>query len=281
MVGQINKYAVCGKLFDEYGLKLSGEVKKAIDDDIAEKIEYYGSRAELNAELAKINLNINMLRDIYICEEKLNAVYSYLYGKGGTEALTDDDYKAYFKENYWHMKYIVVYTTKLATDEQGKNKYDTSGSLLTEDLNKEELAAKKAKVAEALEKAQAGENFDSLIKTYSEFDTSSYPNGFYLSANELSTYGEQIVAALPGLATDECALIEEPKAIYIIKKLELPELDELGSDDLAQLQDMQSYANGKTFDAKINALSGDINVNKEIVAKYKLADIAVNADSNF
>jgi hypothetical protein len=122
---QIYKYCIGQQLFDEYGLKLEKEVKTAIDADINEKIEYYGSRAELNSALAHINLNIELLREIYICEEKLKAVYNYLYGPYGPEALSDNDYVQYFKDNYWHMKYIVIYTTKLATDSKGNYKYDS------------------------------------------------------------------------------------------------------------------------------------------------------------
>lgn len=277
---QVYKYAVGQQLFAEYGLKLSDDVKKSIDDDIDEKIDYYGSRAELNAELANINLNIDMLRDIYVCEEKLNAVYDYLYGADGAEALTDDDYIQYFKDNYWHMKYIVIYTTKLVTGEDGNNKYDESGNLLTEDMTAEELAAQDAKAAEALEKAQAGEDFDSLIEAYSEYDTSTYPNGFYLSTNEISTYGSQIISELAMLEAGGVARVDEESAIYIIKKLELPEWSSLDSDDLTQLTDMEDYAKSEAFDAKMTGLTGEVVVNNEILAKYKLSEIEMSSNSS-
>ena len=101
---QIYKYCIAQQLFDEYKLKLDDDVKAAIDADINEKIEYYGSRADLNSALASINLNIDLLRQIYLCEEKLNAVYDYLYSPYGPEALSDDDYIKYYNGNYWRMK---------------------------------------------------------------------------------------------------------------------------------------------------------------------------------
>ena len=132
------------------------------------------------------------------------------------EAL-DNDYVQYFKDNYWHMKYIVIYTTKLATDSKGNYKYDSSGTLVTEPLTEEEFAEKLAKAEEALAKAQAGEDFDELIITYSEYDTTAYPSGFYVSVNELSTYGANIVSALAEMQVGEVRRVEEGSAIYIIK----------------------------------------------------------------
>lgn len=277
---QIYKYCIGQQLFDEYGLKLDSNIKEAIDEDIEEKIEYYGSRAELNSALAEWGLNINLLRDIYICEEKLGAVFRYLYGEGGPEALSGEDYIKYFKDNYWHIKYIVIYTTKLVTDSKGNYKYDSDGTLLTEDLTEEELAAKLAKADEALQKARAGEDFDELIKTYSEYDTSAYPNGFYLSVNEISTYGSGIISALPGMQIGDVARVDEESAIYIIKKLELPDWSALGESELVQLGDLEEYAKSEAFDAKMSALFPDVKVYSEILDKYKLSEIQMITDSN-
>lgn len=270
---QIYKYCIGQQLFDEYGLKLEKEVKTAIDADINEKIEYYGSRAELNSALAHINLNIELLREIYICEEKLKAVYNYLYGPYGPEALSDNDYVQYFKDNYWHMKYIVIYTTKLATDSKGNYKYDSSGTLVTEPLTEEEFAEKLAKAEEALAKAQAGEDFDELIITYSEYDTTAYPSGFYVSVNELSTYGANIVSALAEMQVGEVSRVEEGSAIYIIKKLELPEWGQLTESELLQLVDLEEYAKAEAFDAKLNALFPELKVNNEVLGRYRLSEI--------
>lgn len=277
---QIYKYCIGLQLFDEYGLKLDSSVTKAIDDDIKEKIEYYGSRAELNSALANLNLNIDLLRDIYICEEKLGAVYEYLYGAYGPEALSDDDYVKYFKDNYWRMKYIVVYTTKLVTDDNGNYKYDSNGSLMTEPLSDDEMAQKLAKAEEALARAQSGEDFDKLIEEYSEYDTSSYPNGFYVSVNNLSIYGAEILAALPGMQIDEVRRVEMESAIYIIKKLELPEWGKLTETELLQLTDLEEYAKSEAFDAKLSALFPEVKVNREVLDKYKLSEIKMLSVSN-
>lgn len=277
---QIYKYCIAQKLFDEYGLKLDKEVIKAIDTDIKEKIEYYGSRAELNSALASINLNIDLLRQIYICEEKLRAVYNYLYGDGGPEELLDEDYIKFFTDNYYRMKYIVIYTTKLVTDEKGNYKYDSEGNLMTEPLTAEELAEKQAKAEEALKKAQAGENFDLLILDYSEYDTSAYPNGFYVSANELAIYGARIISALTSMKVGEVRRVDEESAIYIIKKLELPAWEELTESELVQLAELDDYANAEAFDEKLSELFPKVIANKEVLEKYRLSKIGMLAIPN-
>ena len=173
----------------------------------------------------------------------------------GSEALSDNDYVQYFKDNYWHMKYIVIYTTKLATDSKGNYKYDSSGTLVTEPLTEEEFAEKLAKAEEALAKAQAGEDFDELIITYSEYDTHCPTQAVFMCpVNELSTYGANIVSALAEMQVGELGRVEEGSTIYIIKKLELPEWGTAYRSELLQLVDLEEYAKAEAFDAKLNAL---------------------------
>ena len=45
--------------------------------------------------------------------------------------------------------------------------------------------------------------------------------------------------------------------------------------------DLESYAVEQVYNAKFTELAKDIVVHEDIVAKYKLSEIAMNAHSNF
>ena len=151
---------------------------------------------------------------------------------------------------------------------------------MSEPLTQEELAEKLAKAEEVFQKAQAGEDFDELIRAYSEYDTSAYPNGFYVSVSDLSIYGADIISELTDMKIDEVRRVDEESAIYIIKKLGLPEWKNLTDSELSQLVELENYAKSEAFDAKLSALFPEIKVNSEVVDKYKLSKIKMLSLSN-
>ena len=192
---RIMNYLIAQSIFREQKLTLSSDEKKAIKNDIKEKIEYYGSRGELNEELKNLMLNIDSLETIYTWEKRHDAVYDYFYGKNGTETVSDSQIIDYYEKNYSRIKYIVFYTTKIKTDDKGNYVYDSDGQLVTEEMTEEELAATKKKILECNEKLNNGASFDDMIKEYSDYNKiKEYPNGFYVSANEISTWGSGIVS---------------------------------------------------------------------------------------
>lgn len=273
---QIMNYLIAQSIFKENKLTLSAEVKSAISADINEKIEYYGSRAELNAELKNLMLNINSLKEVYTWEEKYNVVSYYLFGEGGTDEVTDGEIINYYAKNYSRLKYIVFYTTKIATDEKGNYVYDDSGNIVTEKMTEDELAQKQAEITECLEKLGNGSSFDEVREKYSEYDTSSYPSGFYVSANELDIWGKDIVLGVADASVGDIFRVDEEEAVYIILKCQLPQFTDLTDSDIEQLSNLSSYATRELCAAKFKALSEGVIVNSDILARYKLSDIKAN-----
>ena len=195
---RIRNYLIAQSLFKENRLKLDSEVKKAIDADIKEKIDFYGSRSALNSELSVLMLNVKSLETVYTWEEKHTAVYDYYFGQNGTEPISDERLTEYYEKNYSRIKYIVFYLEKLKTDEEGNYVYDSAGQVVTEEMTAQELEEKKAKIAECYEKLENGESFDEMRKEYSEYDTSNYPNGFFVSANEVPESSRERRKRSPG-----------------------------------------------------------------------------------
>ncbi|MBQ0102007.1 MAG: hypothetical protein KBT31_04345, partial [Firmicutes bacterium] len=206
---QIQNYLIAEQLFKDLKLKLDDKVKASINEDFDEKISIAGGRRELNAELAEIMMSIDSLKDCYTAEKKLDAVTDYLFGDGGVLAPTGDDIIKYYNDNYYRIKYIVFYKEKLLTDENGDYLRDDEGNPLTEKMTDEELAAEYAKLEACEKEIEDGAQFNDCAKKYSEYDVSSYPNGFLFSANEIGVWGTAIFTATAAAEVNTLFRVDE------------------------------------------------------------------------
>ena len=279
---QIEYYLIGQYLFDYYNLKLDKDVISAINDDINEKIEYYGSRAELNEALGEFGMNIELLKTVYTWEEKHSAVYNHLFGDGGIAATTEEQINEYYEKNYSQIQYIVIYLAELVYDENGKLSYDTNGNVVIKELTESELAEKNALVEEVYAKAEAGEDFLSLMAEYSEYDTLSlYPDGFFVSANEVDTYGPYIVSAAQNAEVGDIVLVEEDSAVFIIKKMPLTELGKLSDTDITQLSSLEGYVRRELYENMFSELAKELSIDEDVMREYNIVTITPNPSSNF
>ncbi len=273
---RIMNYLICQDLYKKNRLVLDNDVKQAIKDDINEKIEYYGSRGALNQELSSLMLNVDSLKEAYTWEEKHDCVYNWLYGEGGVDEVSNAKLIEYYEKNYYCIKYIVFYTTKIKTNEKGEYVYDENGQLVTEELTEDEMNKKLADIEDCLTKLKDGEDFDTLREKYSEYDTSSYKNGFLLSANELDIWGADIILATQEAKVGDVYKVEEEAAVFLLRKLTLPDLGSLGELDLEQIANLSSYATAELYDAFFGELQKNVVVYEDVIAKYKLETVKAN-----
>ncbi|MBR6514924.1 MAG: hypothetical protein IKT46_08850 [Clostridia bacterium] len=266
------------KLFDEYGLELTDSTIERIDADISEKLEYAESREELNTRLAKFNMNIDMLREVYIANEKYESVREYLYGQGGEEAPTDKERAEYFADNYYCLKYITIYSgVILKTDESGAYVYDEDGQIELIKLDDEQKALKKKIIDSIIAGVEAGGDFDEYMSEYSEVDYSEYPNGFFVSENDSSRLGGDIINAAKEINFGEIKVLSDENITYIVKKLDLPEYTSLTSSDKTQLEDMDDYIIREKFAARFGEYAADVVVNEELTKRYNIREISENS----
>lgn len=274
---RIKDYLISQALFDQYDLKLSDEVITSIDDDLAEKAEYYGGEDELNKALSEMSLNIDILRDIYLCEERHDAVYEKLYGRGGVEEATAAQIIDYYNNNYSRIQYIVFYKSEFVTDENGDTVYDDDGNAVTQMLTGDKLDKKLSEISECENRIRNGESFAELRSEYSQYDTSSsYPNGFFVSDNEISIWGKDIVDKAKEAKSGNVFRVDEEEAVYLVLKCELTEFDKLSDVDLSQLTSLNTYVTKYLFDRKYGQLEKEVKVYNEILSEYSLSKIAPN-----
>lgn len=275
---EITNYLISQDLYKRYKLKLSSSTKKSISNDIKEKIEFYGGRGSLNATLSKMMLNIDALEQIYLWEAKHDYVYNALFGQGGPLEITDSVLINYYEENYSRIKYVVFYTTDIETDDNGDYVYDEQGNLVSKPLSAEQLEAKINKINEFKEKLDSGIDFDTLIENYSEYDTSSYPNGFFISENDLDIWGTEIFKAVKDAKVGDVVAVTEEEAIFYIQICELTPFDDLSDADITQLTDLKftEYATRQVYRSFYSNLAEKVKINEKVISKYKLSEVKPN-----
>ncbi len=275
---EITNYLISQDLYKRYKLKLPSTIKKSIKSDIKEKIDFYGGRGSLNSTLSKMMLNIDALEEIYLWEAKHDYVYDTLFGQDGPLEITDAVLIDYYEKHYSRIKYVVFYTTEIEVDKDGNYVYDNAGNLVSKPLTDEELAQKNKKIDEFKSKLSSGTDFDSLIKDYSEYDTSSYPNGFFISENNIDIWGPEILKAVKDAKTDDIITVNEEEAIFYIQICELTPFADLSDMDITQLTDLKftEHATREVYHNFYSELAAKVKINAKVMNGYKLSQIKPN-----
>ena len=278
-LSNIMSNAICLKLFDDYGLKLTTEQQNSIDDNINTKIQAVGSKSALNTQLSAYGVNVDMLRDIYESETKISTLQDYLYGENGTDKATTEEIDAYYEENYYRCKHILIRTdVKYELDENGDPIVDEeSGSYKTVELTDEEIEEQKA-LAEDLElRVAAGEDFDALVVQYSE-DTGMqhFADGYYI--NSACTFlPSEVVSAVISMNVGDIKTVESDYGIHIIKRYELIDGAYNDAEYAAYMfGDLEATVNSIKLQELLGQYTNLVVINEEIVADYPLAKCTPN-----
>lgn len=108
-------YLIADYLFDREGLVLEDEREKEVDSLLDVMVKQAGSKTALNAELKNYGVNYDILRQVYILEQKIDMLRDHLYGEQG-EKVTDTVKDQYLEENYVAFGQIFLASYYYVTD---------------------------------------------------------------------------------------------------------------------------------------------------------------------
>ncbi len=275
-VHNVSMSLICAELFDKEGLALSDSVTKTIDSYIDSLIKDYsgGDKRSLNSTLSEYGINVKMLREIYLLEEKGTALCEYLYGDSGTIGVTEEELDAYYRENYAHVQHIYVNNKYYyETTEQGYYSYDQSGNLITHAYEGEELEAKNAVIAAIDAALEAGTDFEEVYEQYSE--DKYYENGYYLTAG--MDFIDEVELSAFDLEVGEYTKIESDHGVHYIKRLEADEKpweDEANADFFDTFVDTVRF---EAFVAYVEQYLDDVEVNEDKLAEFSIKESPKNS----
>ena len=274
-VENVKMTLICMELFRENGLTLSDALETQIDDYVDDILKEYagGNKKTLNAALATYGVNMDMLRQIYRDQEKSGALFDYMYGENGTTPVTEEDYTAYYEENYCHIRHIYVNNQYYyVTDENGNSVFDTNGNVKTADMDAA-MQADKQTVIDAIDAALAeGMDFETVYATYSE--DQFYENGYYLTQS--IDFIPEVVDAAFSLEIGEWEKVESDYGVHYIMRLPLVEKAYADENNADFFPDYETTVKSELFVNYIRSFLPDVTVNEEVINRYNMVDSPVN-----
>ena len=274
-VEDVKMTLICMELFRENGLTLSDALETQIDDYVDDILKEYagGNKKTLNAALATYGVNMDMLRQIYRDQEKSGALFDYMYGENGTTPVTEEDYTAYYEENYCHIRHIYVNNQYYyVTDENGNSVFDTNGNVKTADMDAA-MQAEKQTVIDAIDAALAeGMDFETVYATYSE--DQFYENGYYLTQS--IDFIPEVVDAAFSLEIGEWEKVESDYGVHYIMRLPLVEKAYADENNADFFPDYETTVKSELFVNYIRSFLPDVTVNEEVINRYNMVDSPVN-----
>ncbi|MGM9637880.1 MAG: hypothetical protein ACI3YK_07865 [Eubacteriales bacterium] len=281
---RIMYYYVAQPIFDELGLK--NTFKDTVQSNLDDMIEYYGSKSACNEALdALYGINLNTLKTIYTYEERYMAVNEYLFGENGAFSATADELDEYYRNYYVRAKYILLLkNTKFRLDEDGKRVTDSSGYIIYDELTdeeKEEVRETAVKITADLTSGIEVEGYadpmdyylQEYMSPYYEDILSTYPNGFYITADEYTIHTATVTDAVFNMEVGEVQMVENEDCYFIIKKYDLIDKGYMSTTDSAQFSNLLSYCNSAKLATYYSELAKNVQIDSTIAEKYRLSEI--------
>lgn len=282
IIDNAKNYCAALYLFDELGLSVSDNVKKQIDDEIENLLinQADGNKNTFNEILSQYGVNMDILRELYLLEEKVEFVQTYLYGPNGVEPISTETKEQYYKDNYVRFKHVFLYlNNRPAFDADGNYKYNSDGTVAYREMSTEENDKVREKANNLLADIKAGNfTFEEVLEYHGEdIANDEYINGYYLS--ESSTYIEEVVKALDEMEVGEIRLVESKYGIHIIRRYELDAGAYSKAANKDFFSDFESSLIAKIFNARLEKYKNQIVIDEERLSAYCIKD--ANANYNY
>ena len=254
---------ICEYLHDKvYKLTLTDEQKSSIDKQMNALVQKAGSQEALKEELSKYSADTKTMRRYLELTVKQANLYKYFYGDNGIFAISEDEIKNDFKENY----HIV---THIYFNLSSKVKEDGTAVALTD----EEIAAKRLLAEEVYNSVLAGEDFYTLKTAYNEdhYESEYYPNGFFVTND--TTFPSSFTTAAMEMDVGEYRLCETggsgANGLHVLYKLPMDET--LYNTDQTVYNNIKSKLISADFDKHLAEYTEKLSVNEEKMALLNVA----------
>lgn len=192
VVSYLKEYAAAEVMADNLSITVSDDDKKELDNYIAQVIAKIDKEENTSyaAELESANMTDAMFRAL----QDNSLIQSQIYVSKYQGTATDEQILDYVHENYVRVKHILIKTV---------------------DLDDEQKAEARSRADNVLERAKNGENFEDLVKEYSE-DGMDPDTGYYFTTGQMvQEFEDKSFDLAEGEISD---IVESKYGYHIIKK---------------------------------------------------------------
>lgn len=286
------KLLVVDKLFDDAGLSFTDEEIETANSTTDAQWKQYGKRYE------KFGISKESFHKAgTLFELKSSKLFDSMYGENGSKAISDDELKNYFLENYIDYSYIEKEFEcnhdhshdDSSDDEENEENIDVDNSdeTSTESTDSDEHAKEdeqakaeiESKFNSYLDSLNNGSTMESIAEQYkSDYSVESNPlTSDVKKLDETTSLPKEIVDALKEMDKNSSRVITEGDKYYLVHKGDVSnKLDKLESDKDSILRDMKASLFKTMIEDAVESL--DVTINKRALDKYQ-PDIFVEKSS--
>lgn len=256
------KYGAVGKAME---LELDDEAKSQAKQMTAYYAQQAGGLKAYKKYLEKCGTSTDFLNNLFEASAYQTLVQEKIDEELGDAEPTDEELKAFFKDNYYRAKHILIEkeapeeTEEAADVEEPED--ETAEEAETDAEPTEEPAEEPEPTEEPLygeesanallERAKGGEDFDEMIKKYStDPGSESNPDGYVFTEGDMvEPFYEGVKSIEPG----EFTIAESDYGYHIIQRLSLSEDNEKFNEWFEEKKDaVKSAYEQKKVDDKLN-----------------------------
>ncbi|MBQ3791808.1 MAG: hypothetical protein II797_01765 [Clostridia bacterium] len=279
VVSHVKKTLICAELYDRLGYRLSDERVRSVDERLDQLQDDYGegSLQKLNQLLLPYGVNREILRKIYLMEEKVDALEEALFSSGGELEITEEERDLFYRENYVRVRLIFLRTeSKYLTDEEGNPVYDLStGSYVLEELTDREKEEKQQRIA-YLEEHLTEASFDEYEKSDSELSSSALGKAYVLDSFTSSL--AFLFEAASSLEVGEIRKVTAENGVYFVLRCASEEKGYLSEEESDYYDSFEEHLRYEKYLRFIGGYEGEVAVNEEALREFSLKNVTANYD---
>lgn len=247
------------KMFKDMNLELTEEETKKADDTTNSSWDSFGSMYEKN-----FGVNRDAFHQVYsLLNAKREKIFNALYGKEGSNAVSDEEILKHYKENYVSFKFYSK-TPKTLDENQDEASTDEEKSAVETD---ESIQKQLNEYVEAINNGTKNiDQISDLIKANDKLETEGSPLYEQTININSSSFPQEIVDAIKGLETGKATSIKFNTLYLLLYKSAAG--DTLADPDLTDdskrnniLYEMKTSEFDEKIQATKNSLSFQVNYN--------------------
>ena len=245
------EYVAVNTAFREEGLRLSPAYKKEIAENVSTKWSFYQSY------YTSVGITKQTLTQYETCEAKRRQMIAYLYGTGGTQAVSEVEWNANYAVNYVTFRSVNGYLTQ--TDDSG------NASRLPDD----KVAQAEDLFRTMCEAVRGGTSLEEVCRANADspYILSSEPQTVTIN-RETSNYPPEFFASVQKMDEGAARVIESSDYIFLVVKQSSKQDENLQAHRLACLEEMCR----DKFGAYLSAMIEGFHVQKNASALRSLYD---------
>lgn len=270
LADQIEETLKYGEVGKAMGIELTDEDKQNVIQMRASYAQQNGGLSAYEDYLKKAGSSLDFIEELFTA----SAYQSKVMDQMDIPEPTDDELKAYYAENYYRAKHILISDTDdsaSATEAVTEAATEAADGSATEAASTEPAKSAEEQANELLERAKNGEDFDALIAEYStDPGSESNPDGYIFTDGEMVPEFEECVKSLqPG----EFGVCKSDYGYHVIERLPFsqdePQFEQWFTDNKENISSAYQTAKEKEkLDEMCTENNISITVNEDVIAGF-------------